>query len=88
MGPDPLYSFVQKGLGSFRISPSGEAKANQLAVCINRTPQVAPFATNAAQVFLGAFGQLGPELDHPTLHSRPIKINPTFGEQIDHVLIG
>jgi hypothetical protein len=66
--PHSLNSFVQKGFRSFRIAPGCELEIQQLAIRINRTPQVTPFATKTnvglidvpiqactTQMFLGSF---------------------------------
>lgn len=38
MQPHTLNRFVQKGLGGFRVSSSGQAEIDHLTVCIDHTP--------------------------------------------------
>lgn len=92
---------VEKGLGSFRIPPCGEAEIDHLTVCMDRPPQVTPLASNAdvslismpvdagpAQMLLGSFGQFWAELLNPAIHGRPINTDHPLGQQIHNVLIG
>ena len=39
--------FVEKGFSGLCFAPRGEAKVNHLAICIDGTLKIAPFATNA-----------------------------------------
>ena len=101
MQPHAFNRLFQKGLGSFGIPPRREADVDHLTIRTHSPPQVSPFSANPdlglidvlidacpAQMLFSSFGNFRAELDHPTIHSRPINGNPAFCQQFYNVLIG
>lgn len=101
MEPHAFNRLVEKSLGCPRVASCGKAEVDHLAIRIDSSPQIAPFAadsdigfvdvpidTGSAQMPLRALGQFRPKLDDPAVDRRPINSDLTLCEQIDDVLIG
>ena len=99
--PHTLNRLVQIGLRGFRIAPCGQAKVDYLTVRINSPPQVAPFTadanvglvhvpvdTGAEQMLFGPLGQFRAKFLNPTIDSSANNGDPSFHQQINHILIG
>lgn len=100
----PVYAldrFVEDGFGRLCIAPGGETKIDQLAIRIDRSPEIAPFTANSdlgfiympieacsAHVLLGALGRFRGEFLDPAIHGRPINLDPMLCQKIDHILVG
>ena len=77
--PNAFDRLFEKGSGGFCIPPGREPEIDQLAVCINSTPKVAPFSADAdvglihvpiyagaAEMLFGTLGQFGTEFLDPS----------------------
>lgn len=100
MQPYTLNGIVQKGFCRLGIAPGCQSKVHQLAVRINRSPQVAPFATNpnigfvdvtiqacTPEMLFRALGYFWSKFLNPPKQGRSIHIKTTLRQQVGDVLI-
>jgi len=95
-----LNRLVEKSPGRLGISPRSQAEVDHLTVCIDSSPKMAPFATDAdiglidmpvdagpAEMFLGSLFQLGAKLLDPAIRGRSVDLYAALCQEIDHILI-
>jgi len=98
--PGILAGLFQKRPCCLDVPPCCKTKINQLAMLIDSTPEVAPFAANSniglvhmpvqtspRSVLESSFRNLWAEFTHPSMDRGRIHLNPSLSQQISHVAV-